>query len=189
MIDGQLYHFSGGGLYNGLILLIDDETGSYWDHITGMAVHGPMAGQQMESWPLIYTTVEAADGALTIHRPKRSLMGSVMGFLHRKGGKGQGFLPPFFRLTMGAADERLPEMTHGLGVIVGKRAKFYPMQQLKTPIVDDWQGRALDVGIGTVDGVPYARWQDDQSRPMQLLSRWYGFAYSYPGCDLFERKD
>jgi hypothetical protein len=33
IIDGKLYHFGPRGLYNGLILLGDDETRSYWDHI------------------------------------------------------------------------------------------------------------------------------------------------------------
>jgi len=43
-IGEQVHHFSAGGLYNGLVLLIDDETRTYWDHITGEAVHGPLSG-------------------------------------------------------------------------------------------------------------------------------------------------
>ncbi len=30
VVDGAVHHFSAGGLYDGLVLLIDDETGTYW---------------------------------------------------------------------------------------------------------------------------------------------------------------
>lgn len=30
LLDGAVHHFSAGGLYNGLVLLVDDETGTYW---------------------------------------------------------------------------------------------------------------------------------------------------------------
>ena len=50
MVDETLFHFSAGGLFNGLVLLIDDETRTYWDHITGEAVHGPRTGAQPSVW-------------------------------------------------------------------------------------------------------------------------------------------
>ena len=85
-------------------------------------------------------------------------------------------------MTMGDADPRLPERTNGLGVVVEGEARFYPMDQLDTPIDDDWGGRVMRVGLGEIDGAPHATWADDGERPMQLLSRWYGFAYTFPDC-------
>ncbi|MEX2355925.1 MAG: DUF3179 domain-containing (seleno)protein, partial [Thermaerobacterales bacterium] len=57
LIDGRVHHFGPRGLYNGLILLGDDETGSYWDHITGECVYGPLKATQMEMLPVEHTTV------------------------------------------------------------------------------------------------------------------------------------
>ena len=59
IIDGQIRNFSAGGLYNGLVLMIDDETHTYWDHVTGEAVHGPDAGKQMAFDSLGITTLAA----------------------------------------------------------------------------------------------------------------------------------
>ncbi|KKM87640.1 hypothetical protein LCGC14_1266820 [marine sediment metagenome] len=42
LIDDKLYHFSAGGLYNGTVLLIDDESNTYWNHLTGEAMYGPL---------------------------------------------------------------------------------------------------------------------------------------------------
>ena len=35
-----------------------------------------------------------------------------------------------------------------------------------------------------MDKVPAAIWEDE-SRPFQLFTRWYGFSYTYPGCDIW----
>ncbi len=40
------------------------------------------------------------------------------------------------------------------------------------------------VSIGEVSGIPQALF-DDGERPMQLLSRWHGFALTFPGCEIF----
>jgi hypothetical protein len=86
---------------------------------------------------------------------------------------------------MGKTDPRLPPLSHGLGVVVSGRAKFYPMSAAKRGLVDDWSGRALEVALIEKSWAPVARWADDGGRPFQLLTRWYGFAYTYPGCEIY----
>ena len=181
-----MHHFSAGGLYNGLVLLIDDETRTYWDHITGEAVHGELKGEQLEVWPTMITTVAGAlkqypDVRLARSKPslmKRGLM-HLMAALHRV-----IKLPPGFRRTMGKPDLRLPEWTIGLGVVVDGAACYYPMKSIGEGIEDRWQGRVLKIGIDETDHAPFAVWEDD-SRPMQLFSRWYGFSFTYAGCRIF----
>lgn len=34
------------------------------------------------------------------------------------------------------------------------------------------------------DRVPVAEWTDDGQRPMQMFTRWHGFSYSFPGCNI-----
>ncbi|MBC7812047.1 MAG: DUF3179 domain-containing protein, partial [Burkholderiales bacterium] len=59
VIDGQAYHFSEHGLYNAMTILGDEETGSYWDHITGKCVHGPLQGKELTHVaPLRHSTAE-----------------------------------------------------------------------------------------------------------------------------------
>ena len=97
-------------------------------------------------------------------------------------------LAPHFRASMsGPIDNRLPEGEQGLGVMTDDHhAKFYPLRSLGAgPVADDWLGRTLTITLGEVDGIPSARWADDGKAPMQLLTRWYGFAFTYPDCEIY----
>lgn len=103
-LDSTEHHFSAGGLYDGLVLLIDDETESYWDHITGEAVHGPLAGRKLEIWPLEYTTAGSADPELPIAKvPLMSPVAVAMRLATRKTGA-SGTFPPMFKGTMAPVD-------------------------------------------------------------------------------------
>jgi hypothetical protein len=44
----------------------------------------------------------------------------------------------------------------------------------------DCGGRRLRLALGALDKVPAAHWEDG-TRPFQLFTRWYGFAYTCPG--------
>lgn len=188
MVDGKLHHFSAGGLYNGLVLLVDDETGSYWDHITGECVHGPLAGKQLQTFYVPLTTVKAAlerDPDLLVSRSRPSLFARVMARVASRQVRGKGFFPPGFRGTMGPADTRLPEHVSGLGITIDGSAKFYPVSRLSAgPVTDTLAGHELTVVLDPVDRVPRATLATGEM-PMQLFTRWYGFAYSYPGCAIF----
>jgi hypothetical protein len=168
--------------------LIDDETRTYWDHITGAALHGPLAGRRLETWSVAVTTVAAALGdspGITVSLSRKmSLTARLFSLLHRRTIGTRGFLPPPFLMTMGNADDRLPRMAQGLGVAEAGRARFYPASAIGTGVEDSWDGRILRVAIGPVDGVPFADWEDD-GRPFQMFTRWYGFSYTFPGCEIF----
>lgn len=183
MVEGKVHHFSAGGLFNGLVLLIDAETRTYWDHITGEAVYGELKGAKLDNWAIEMTNVETAqknEPDLRVYLSNPTLLGRLMAWAHRwlpiK-------LPPHFRGTMGKPDDRLPEMEMGLGVVTDGVRRFYPKQSIGEGIDDEIDRRPLHIRIGE-DGVPVARW-DDGSRPFQLFTRWYGFSYTYPDGDVW----
>lgn len=178
-LGDTLHHFSAGGLYDGLVLLIDDETESYWDHITGEAVHGPLAGQTLAIWPLEYTTVGSADPELPVVRvPWLSPLALGMRLATRKTGSA-GLLPPLFRGTMAPVDARRPELENGLGLLVGGRRIYVPFDAMPLSLTVDERR----ISIAMTDGIPGARWDDGQ-RPMQMMTRWYGFSLTFPGCEV-----
>ena len=47
-------------MYNGLFLMVDDVTGTYWNHMTGEALHGPDVGKRLEIRNLVHTTAAQA---------------------------------------------------------------------------------------------------------------------------------
>lgn len=186
-MEGSIHHFSAGGLYNGLVLLIDDETGSYWDHITGESVHGPLTGKRLEQWGIEMTTVGAVKSKtpeLRIFVSRQNLKARLaVWFMNLPFTRGR--FPPGFRGTMAESDQRLDEMCIGLGVITDRVQRFYPKSGIGNGIDDEIEGRRLRVAIGECDAVPFAVFTDDDSRPLQLFSRWYGFSLTYKDCEIY----
>lgn len=191
IIDGKLYHFGPRGLYNGLVLLGDDETKSYWDHITGECVHGPMKGKKMDVFPIEYTNVKTAlkkwPGInIALSRPPlivRLLIPFISRYMQR------GFLPPNLKRTMDKVNDRLPEMTNGLGVVIDNVQRFYPVERIKEEggvIKDVLNGKSIIVIINPEDQIPYAFYNENSERPMQLFTRWYGFYLTFPNCEVYE---
>jgi len=178
------------GLSNGLAVMADEETRSLWDHITGEAFEGPLAGERLDWWPIRLTTTGAALAEWPtlplLVSDYRSVAQMVMGRVKPKKIHTKGWLPPGFRATMSApVDPRLGELAQGLGVMVDDEARFYPMDRIPAEGLEDmWDGRIMRVVRGARDGVPAATWVggSEGDVPMQLLSRWYGFAFTYPGC-------
>ncbi len=101
---------------------------------------------------------------------------------------GSIWLPPPFYLSMSRPiDARLGSLTQGLGVVAGRTAKYYPMSSIpEEGLEDPWNGRILRITRGAIDGVPQAAWKDTDQQPMQLLSRWYGFSFTFPDCEVYE---
>lgn len=187
LVNGKVHHFQVGGLYNGVAILTDDETDTYWDHITGQAVYGPLEGEQLDIWSLEMTTVAAA----LVQEPELRVLRSDQRPVFRRAMRfgqwmfGQtGFLPKLFTQTMAEEDPRLPRMTMGLGVVMNGIARFYPVNAIQGSIVDDLERQKLQVTLNPVDGVPRATFQDG-TRPLQYFLRWYGFSLTFPNCSIY----
>ncbi len=226
-VDGRLLHFIVAGTYNGMVLIGDRETGSYWDHMTGECVYGRLSGKRLEISPLLHTT---AGQALASHPRalvaigRQSLferfMSTAFDWMRQRAGR---FLVPLVKSTMGAEDKRLPRWEIGLGVWSDTAAVYYPKRVIEEKgglVVDEFEGRRMLVYLDPRSEVPAAifadtktaRWEGDRivldsgatvrdgalrdekgnplftARPMQLFSRWFGFALTFPGCRIYGKK-
>ena len=57
-VGDDVHWFAEHGLYDGLFLMKDEETGTFWDHMTGRAVYGPLVGETLAvDAGLVHTTV------------------------------------------------------------------------------------------------------------------------------------
>ena len=173
------------------MILIDQETHSLWDHITGEAIDGPLKGYQLDVWPIHLTTIRAAlnefpdiEISVSTYRSVRKWFAATLypKFIHAR-----VLLPFFFRWTMQSKpDPRLPELTQGLGVVVDGRAKYYPLSAIPLDGLEDrWLNRTLRVQRSRMDSVPRAFWNNTADEPMQLLTRWYGFSFTYRDCEIY----
>ena len=151
-MDGAEHHFAVGGVYDGLFLLIDDETRTYWNHVTGEAVHGRLRGKQLDSFGIDITSVAAEvarypDTVLSLSAHPRAVE-----MLERRPGKIiVNQLSDGFAATIGEEDPRLPRLEMGLGVVDGSEACFYPHERCRGGVTDLWGDRALQVESGATD--------------------------------------
>ncbi|MBN2224238.1 MAG: DUF3179 domain-containing protein [Deltaproteobacteria bacterium] len=226
-VDGKLLSFKIAGTYNGMVLIGDRETGSWWDHITGECVDGKLAGKRLPVSPLLHSTAASALGShpnarIAVGRqsvPER-IMSVSLDWMRRSLGR---FLLPLARSTMGDEDGRLPRWEIGLGVWSDTGSVYYPRDIIKKKgrlLTDEFEGRQLLVYLDPGSNVPAAvfikggsaRWEEDAivlsdgkvvrdgalwdnagnqlftHRPMQLVSRWFGFALTFPGCRVYREK-
>lgn len=51
-IDGRTLHFHLNGINNQNFIMRDDETGSWWQQVTGVAIFGPLKGRQLRPVPM-----------------------------------------------------------------------------------------------------------------------------------------
>lgn len=221
IINGAVHHFRARGLYDGLSLMEDEETGSLWNHITGKSVYGPLQGTSLPVYNLLHTNVEQVleaypdiDVAIS-ERPVRGRGGRMAP------GSGQTRqLSQGFQATIVEEDTRRPTMEIGLGLWSGSTARYYPMDVLRDAggaVVDTLAGRTVVVylepesytmaalyadasaatptdagldlgGIGMLrDGVLHGAdgLRLKIERPLQLFTRWYGFALTFPGTTIY----
>jgi hypothetical protein len=124
-IDGTVHTFAEHGLYDGLFLMRDEETGTYWDHLTGEAVYGPRVGSVLEIANLLHSRadqvlanhpdalVALSDRALRTDRDMAPI--SLLAGLGLR-------LSKMFSSTVDEEDARLPTSDIGLGLWQGEEA-------------------------------------------------------------------
>jgi hypothetical protein len=54
--EGRRLELGAVGLQNGVSILYDRETGSWWSQVVGKALRGPMEGRELRRWPSTLTT-------------------------------------------------------------------------------------------------------------------------------------
>jgi len=194
IVNEQHLWFEAGGLYDGLVLLRDLQTKSYWNHITGECLYGDYAGHQLEINNLYHYTIEAA----LIEFPDLKIAVSKLAFpmnifskistklLMKK----KGFIPPIFRKTMSKGDTRLEEHVIGLGIVINNKAKFYPVDDIisEKTIRDVFQDLNLEITFDEASRTPRCKIKNEDTIPMQLYTRWYGFSYTYKGCQIYKNR-
>ncbi len=158
---GTAYTFDVAGLYEGLFVMSDRQTGSIWTHYDGTVLQGPLAdaGTRLEIQPLIHTYwsdwLEQYPDSLVADRVPEFIN------TYRTVQPGRGGLSEQFRDTLSAVDERLPENELVIGVDNNGAAIAYVLGDLVAGPV------TIEVTLGGLDIVVFADASTD-----------FGLAYS-----------
>ena len=158
-----MHHFINAGLYDALFIMQDTETKTLWNHITGEALYGELAGHRLVSDNLLqmnagqalqrYPEIQVAisDQPYTGQRPPFAAAGD------------EARLMDMFSETLGTEDTRQPRMEMGLGVWSGQTHRFYPSSELRKrgkAVIDTLDGRRLLIYLEPVTSTPAAIYVD-----------------------------
>ena len=138
--------------------MVDDETGSVWSHLDGVALSGAHAGDQLQILPLQTTTW----GAWLAEHPETTTVDIETGYGYnenvRLGATGIGGT---FLQTLGKIDTRLPENELVIGVLAGDGSTAFPISEI--PADGPMQAE--------VGGVPVVIFEDLDGRPALAYHR------------------
>lgn len=145
MIEGTRYTFDVYGLYNGLFVMSDRQSGSVWTHYSGSILTGPLAesGKRLTIQPLIHTTWAEWQ---ELH-PGTLVLDWYPEFANRYYDMqpGRAGLGPEFQETLLHSDNRLAENELVLGTNIGNAYRAYVLADFAD---------GLEVINDTLNGVP-----------------------------------
>jgi hypothetical protein len=136
-VDGRVLHFRLAGINNQNFIMRDDETGTWWQQVTGKAIHGPLAGRQLK--PVFHDELSFA--IWKRERPEGRVLKpdeKMAAFGNRYEADWE---PQVARMRVVAGtdiDKRLPPRTLVVGITVDGKSAAYPLSALQkqSPIID-----------------------------------------------------
>ena len=159
-VDGRVLTFHLVGINNQNFVMQDEQTGTWWQQVSGEAIHGPLAGRALRLLPFDQLTFETWRGESPTGRvlapdPR------VAAHYARSDWEARMIRTPVPRL----ADTQLPPRTLVIGVDVHGAARAYPVDAVAASgvVLDDLgstaiaivrapDGRSTRVFDRTVDG-------------------------------------
>ncbi len=134
IVDGKTLHFERRGAYDGMLLIWDAETRSYWQHITGECLYGENAGKQLRG----KTVTRHLTAAEAVALDPQAMLWSVpltpeQERLTRSMEKMRAhpeLVEAGIISTFQKEDPRRPRFEMGLVVWDGESRCFYPVQAL-----------------------------------------------------------
>ncbi len=171
VIDGTRYTFDVAGLYNGLFVMSDRQTGSVWTHYDGTILTGPLAGTgaALTVRPLHH---RRWSGWLADH-PETSVLAREERYEDRywETTPGQPGLGREFLDTLVSLDTRLPENELVLGVDTGTGSRAYRLAGADGPtVVADVLGGLPVIAVldpDSVFGIAFEATVDGEVRSFQ----------------------
>jgi hypothetical protein len=132
--DGRTLHFQRRGSYDGLLLIWDEETDSFWQHITGECLYGSSQGQQLSvlapSRQLSAAEAAQLSGDVWFWRsiltPEQETLSRAMEKMRAKPERQEAGIVA----TIAEEDTRRPRFELGLGVWTEQGSEFFPLMLL-----------------------------------------------------------
>jgi hypothetical protein len=170
-LEGQVYHFAAQGYADAMTLLADQESQSYWNHLTGNCLHGKLSGKKLEQ--LASFLQMTADDILNAY-PNALFASDNMSAddvketeewdkAERLSEKPSWDEDEELVRSLRHEDTRLPRHEMGLGIWTETSRRFYPIRLLykqQNLFFDEFEGRRILVYSDPHVGLPMALYSE-----------------------------
>ena len=192
-VDGRVLHFHLAGINNQNFIMRDEETGSWWQQVSGKAIHGPLQGHQLKS-----VFHDEVSFAIWKHEQPQ---GRVLKPDERIAAANEYETSDWemrvgrMRVVQGTdVDHRLAPRTLVMGIDIDGRAVAYPLAALQkqSPIIDIIGTVPIVIVLGddhrsvraferTVDGRRLEFFQKVENGAVQLIDAETGSTWNFEG--------
>jgi hypothetical protein len=192
-VDGRVLHFHLAGINNQNFIMRDEETGTWWQQVTGKAIHGPLQGHQLKE-------VFHDELSFAIWKRERP-QGRVLKPDEKIAAKNEYEAADWemrvgrMRVVEGTdKDKRLAPRTLVLGIEVDGKPAAYPLSALQkqSPILDTIGSTAIILVLGedkrsvrafdrTVEGKRLEFFQKTDQPGLQLIDSETGSTWNFEG--------
>jgi len=148
-VDGRQLHFHLAGINNQNFIMRDEETGSWWQQVTGEAILGPLKGKRLK--PVFHDELSFATWKR--EKPQGRVLKPDEGITAAR-----RYAPANWEERMAdvpvatsqVLDESLKPRTLVIGLTVNGAAKAYPLDAVlrQSPIIDELGGTPLFLVVG-----------------------------------------
>jgi Protein of unknown function (DUF3179) len=148
-VDGRVLHFHLAGINNQNFIMRDEETGSWWQQVTGEAILGPLKGRRLKSVfvdQLSFSLWKKEKAHGRVLRPDEKILASKQ-YASADWEKEMARM----RIVAGTdKDRRLEPRTLVIGVTLANKSTAYPFTALQkqSPIVDFVGGVPIVLVLG-----------------------------------------
>ena len=192
-VDGRVLHFHLAGINNQNFIMRDEETGSWWQQVSGKAIHGPLQGHQLKSVfhdEVSFEIWKREQPQGRVLKPDERIAASneyeTADWEARVGR---------MRVVEGTdVDKRLAPRTLVMGVMVDGKSVAYPLSvlQKQSPIIDTVGSTPIVVVLGddrrsvrvferTVDGRRLEFFQKTEGSGVQLIDLETNSTWNFEG--------
>ena len=192
-VDGQPLKFHLAGINNQNFIMRDEETGSWWQQVSGRAIHGPLEGHQLKS--VFHDEVSFAIWKREQPQGRVLKPNEKIAAANEYESSDWEMRVGRMRVVQGTdVDKRLAPRTLVMGIDINGKAVAYPLAALQkqSPIIDLIGTVPIVVVLGddhrsvraferTVDGRRLEFFQKVENGALQLLDAETGSTWNFEG--------
>ena len=192
-VDGRVLHFRLAGINNQNFIMRDDETGTWWQQVSGKAIQGPLKGKQLKGVfhdEISFSIWKREQPQGRVLKPDERILASNQ------------YAKPNWETSVGAmgvvegtdVDQRLAPRTLVIGVSVAGKSVAYPLTALQkqSPIIDTLGSVPIVIVLGddkrsvraferTVEGRRLEFFQKTENNELQLIDAETGSTWNFEG--------